>query len=103
MNKEHLVELPREEITFYGDTENERKANEQLFDMSLELSSLYDENDELHKEIDRLNNIINELEEFIINKDCWLVEVESNNYKPFINVSDVLDKLKELKDSDSNE
>lgn len=37
------VELPRNKIKFYGKTEKERKANELIFDLSLENSALHDE------------------------------------------------------------
>lgn len=49
MNK--YVELPKEHITFYGDTEEEKKKNETIFDLSLE--------------VDRLNNIIEQVIEYI--------------------------------------
>lgn len=64
------------------------------------VASILYENDKKGKEIDRLNNIISELEK-------WLIE-----YRTFIDIPDyyeegiidcldeVLDKLKELKDSD---
>ena len=68
INEEIYMELPKEKITFYGNTEEEKKANELLFDMGLELSALDDELKEKDKEIDRLNNIINELTDLILLK-----------------------------------
>lgn len=53
-----FVELPRNHINFYGKTKEEKKANELIFDLSLE-------NDYLNKEIDRLNSVINELEKWL--------------------------------------
>lgn len=58
MNKEHLVELPRDKITFYGDTEKEKKLNEELFDMGLELSGLYDENKSLRNALKQIKEYI---------------------------------------------
>ena len=49
-------------------------------------------------EIDRLNNIINELEIFIKNNKVTIGIKKDSNYA--IPVEYVLDKLKELKDSD---
>ena len=52
MNREDVyVELPRDKITFYGDTENEKKLNEALFDATLENNRLEDENKELKEDI----------------------------------------------------
>lgn len=56
MNREDFyIELSKENITFYGDTENEKKLSELLFDMALE-------NDRLYKEILRLKEYIKRLE-----------------------------------------
>lgn len=48
MNK--YVELPKEHITFYGDTEKEKKTNETIFDLSLEVDRLWQENEKLKEE-----------------------------------------------------
>ena len=48
MNK--YVELPKEHITFYGDTEEEKKTNETIFDLSLEVDRLWQENKKLKEE-----------------------------------------------------
>jgi len=48
MNK--YVELPKEHITFYGDTEEEKKKNETTFDLSLEVDRLWQENKRLKEE-----------------------------------------------------
>lgn len=82
-----FVELPKDKITFCGDTEEERKSNELIFDLTME-------NDALTQEIDRLNNIINELEK-------WLIGMKQINFEDYYSaLSDVLDKLKELKDKE---
>jgi len=49
------------------------------------------------EEISRLNNIIDELEKYIQDGGNWYVEIDYKNYKPYINVANVLDKLNELK------
>ena len=48
MNK--YVELPKEHIIFYGDTEEEKKMNETIFDLSLEVDRLWQENKKLKEE-----------------------------------------------------
>ena len=96
MNKDNYIELPREKITFYGDTENEKKQNELLYDMGLELSALDDELKEKDKEIDRLNNIINECAEDI------LKELKENNHLSYgvaLAIRQKLINYKELKEN----
>lgn len=56
-----FVELPRESIVFCGNTEEEKKANELIFDLSLE-------NDGLQQELERYKNIIDETIEYLY--DC---------------------------------
>ncbi len=58
-----FVELPRESITFCGNTEEEKKANELIFDLSLE-------NDGLQQELERYKNIISKIETLVINHNC---------------------------------
>ena len=53
------------------------------------------------KEIERLNNIINELEKYIKNNKVAIGIKKDSNYA--IPVEYVLDKLQELKGSESNE
>ena len=53
-----FVELPRESITFCGNTEEEKKANELIFDLSLE-------NDRQQQELERYKNIIDKTINFI--------------------------------------
>ena len=50
---------------------------------------------DIYKEIERLNNIINELEDYFKEKD-------NDGYEKLY-VEDILYKLKELKESDNNE
>ena len=80
--KDNIIEFSKDDITFYGDTEEERKLNELLFDSTME-------NDRLHQEINRLNNIIDELEE-------WLNE--AYEYLLFTDTSKILRNLKEQMD-----
>lgn len=91
MNKnENTFPISKDDITFYGDTEKERKANEEIFDMSLTIAQKDDEIRALSKEIDRLNNILNELEK-------WLDETKSGDIS--FAYSHTLNKLKELKET----
>ena len=82
-----FVELPRESITFCGSTEEEKKANELIFDLSLE-------NDGLQQELERYKNIIDELEIYLQRKYGEYIDMESDD--AFV-ISLVLDTLRELK------
>lgn len=55
--EENRVYFSKKDITFYGDTEKEKKLNEQLFDASLLIAQKDDE-------IKELKNIIKEAREF---------------------------------------
>lgn len=57
------------------------------------------ENEEKDKEIERLNNIINELEKYIC-QEWYCFDNESIEFEVSKNI---LDKLKELKESGNNE
>jgi len=66
----------------------------------VERTELYKENQEKDKEIERLNNIINELEKYIAS-EYYCFDNESIEFEVSKNI---LDKLKELKEkSDDNE
>lgn len=70
-----------------------QEGTEFLDQLKDSVHDLYDENKELKKEIERLNNIINELEKYVI---------ENSFGSPLhntcvIELSKVLDKIKELK------
>lgn len=58
------------------------------------------ENKELKEEIDRLNNIINELEKWlkIFNENGVVIDLEEGKQTTIIPTLVVLDKLKELKE-----
>ena len=45
------VELKKENIIFKGDTEEEKKLNEMIYQLSLENDFLYEENEELKEQI----------------------------------------------------
>ena len=91
-----FVELPKEKITFYGNTEEEKKANELIFDLSLEMSGLYDKTKEKDKEIERLNNIIDELHNLFCQLDS---EIMKKNYTKANKINfTIRNKLKELKE-----
>ena len=62
---------------------------------------VYDELERALKEIERLNNIINKLEKYIKNNKVAIGIKKNSNYA--IPVEYVLDKLQELKGSESNE
>ena len=62
---------------------------------------VYDELEIALKEIERLNNIINKLEKYIKNNKVAIGIKKNSNYA--IPVEYVLDKLQELKGSESNE
>ena len=68
---------------------------------------LYGENKELQKEIERLNNIINELEEELERESNMKEEDTCLEHNTFIDIKNtlktVLKRLQELKGSDSNE
>lgn len=53
--KSYYVELPREKIEFYGNTEEEKKLNELIFDLTLE-------NDSLGQEVKLLKEQIKKIE-----------------------------------------
>lgn len=63
----------------------------------VERNELYRENQEKDKEIDRLNNIINELEKHI-GQEWYCFDNESIEFKV---ARDILDKLKELKENNN--
>lgn len=50
------VELPREKITFSGNTEEEKKTSELIFDLTLENGALREENKELKQELKYLQS-----------------------------------------------
>ena len=79
----YKIPISKNDINFYGDTEKERKANELIFDLTMEN--------------DRLNNIINELEEWLTNVDIFQMNFIENkeHIKPY---KAVLEKIKELKE-----
>ena len=82
-----------------------RTIKEALEEGSLSLEDEIDYADmteeEYKKEIERLNNIINELEKYIKNNKVAIGIKKNSNYA--IPVEYVLDKLQELKGSESNE
>ena len=51
------------------------------------------------KELNRLNNIINELEQFINNQNYWVCELGYKEFTPYIPAKKIIDKLKELKEN----
>ena len=61
MNK--YIELPKEKITFYGETKAERKANELIFDLTLENDRLYQENKNLQQRIDKAIEFLDKVRE----------------------------------------
>lgn len=56
---EKYIELPREKIEFYGNTEEEKKAKELIFDLTLENDNLSQKNKELRDKNLDLQQIIN--------------------------------------------
>lgn len=69
--EENRVYFSKKDITFYGDTEKEKKLNEQLFDASLLIAQKDDE-------IKELNNIIKEVRELL-----KTTEIENSWFKAF--------------------
>ena len=66
------------------------------YDVATAFEGLYLEK---NKEIDRLNNIINELEKWLVNiNKTKLNQSIALNFSPEIEILEVLDKLKELKE-----
>ena len=88
--EENRVYFSKKDITFYGDTEKEKKLNEQLFDASLLIAQKDDE-------IKELNNIINECANDI------LKELKKNNHLSYGVALAIRQKLidyRELKSGD---
>lgn len=54
---------------------------------------------QLVEDYDRLNNIINELEQFINNQNYWVCELGYKEFTPYIPAKKIIDKLKELKEN----
>lgn len=52
------VEISKDNITFYGNTPEEKKANEKIFDLTIEIDRLQQENHQL-KEIEKEHQKIN--------------------------------------------
>ena len=91
---ENTFPISKDDITFYGDTEKERKANEEIFDMSLIIAQKDDEIRALSKEIERLNNIIKETIEYIKEYgDTENIFIPTNiSHKTSIELLEILDK-----------
>ena len=84
--------------------DSELKELIELIDIEKEHNNyLIDENWNQRKEIERLNNIINELEKYLENRNSFFKEM-SRDYGTHHDLLDenenILDKLKELKESD---
>ena len=80
--------------------EEQARIYEQEIIMNKE-KQLKEENKELQQENERLNNIINELEEYL-NKELKECEKIYDDYEQSVTIytNRILDKLKELKESD---
>lgn len=76
MNKKEYIELPREKITFYGETKAERKANELIFDLILENDELYQENKDLQQRIDKAKDKLY----------CWGEVLDPNFQKEMLEI-----------------
>ena len=65
------------------------------------VASILYSNDEKDKEIERLNNIINELEKWIIENDRWDSDYVFHDFDGFYGIKPdyILDKIKELKEN----
>ncbi len=59
--------------------------------------------EQLEKEIDRLNNIINELEKYIKTEAKIELYKDKNGFRAFADSDDILNKLKELKENNKDE
>lgn len=59
------IELPRENIKFCGNTEEEKKTNELIFDLTLENDSLHQENQQLKEQIQQRDEVIEEIIKYI--------------------------------------
>lgn len=59
--KNKYVKLPREKIQFCGNTEEEKKANELIFDLTLENDSLQRENQQLREQLQQRDEVIKEI------------------------------------------
>ena len=96
------VELPKEHITFYGDTE-EKKKNEKIFDLSLEVDRLWQENKRLKEDKDswhivaqknynemqdKIDKAIKCIEDFLCTEEYIKSDPEAtaNNYVELLNI-----------------
>ena len=96
MNNHNTHFYSKEEVERTLNSTEEFEDGEQLFYFIGTLRFLYDENNEKDKEIERLNNIIDELEKWlkIVENITVMNEVELAYCNAYGNC---LDKLKELK------
>lgn len=106
--EENRVYFSKKDLTFYGDTEKEKKLNEQLFDASLLIAQKDDE-------IKELNNIINELNNAYCKVITKCEEMKNNRWYMNVNAikkyaGEIIDickyyvgEVKELKGDSSNE
>lgn len=94
-----FVELPKDKITFAGDTEEEKKANELIFDLSLENDALGKENERLQKRIDKAIEYINNLWK----KKSYYEDIDNCMKYLTLNEFDKADLLNILINGDNNE
>ena len=113
MNKKY-IELKKENIIFKGKTEEEKKANELIYDLVLENDALYNQNKELKERLDyEIQNhimsdknyceIISNCKNILTEFEKWLEEKMNfykNNFQGYSyeRYKEILDKLQEIKE-----
>ena len=87
MNKDNIIEFSKDDITFYGDTKEEKEKNEMMFDLTME-------NDRLYQQLDKYKNVIDKIKELINH-----YAVENEDYSKIYNQEekDILELLEEVK------
>ena len=98
-----------EELKESVNNEYEEKINDYIDDLEMKAKQsdrYFNERNELYIKIERLNNTINEIEKYLENRNSFFKEM-SRDYGTHHDLLDenenILDKLKELKESGNNE
>ena len=82
------IPITKKDITFYGNTEEEKKANEMIFDLSMTI-------DRQQQELDQYKNNWEELKTYLEQATGNLKIIEHDDYICYENV---LNKMKELEE-----
>lgn len=86
MNKDNIIEFSKDDITFYGDTKEEKEKNEMMFDLTME-------NDRLHQELDKYKNVIDKIKEYVKENSIYY---NTSDGCQWVDQFKILDKIDEL-------